>query len=44
MKEATEDKEGIGTEGTVVPGEAFSAEREWVSEEFREANAELKGP
>ncbi|CAN0449105.1 unnamed protein product, partial [Pylaiella littoralis] len=43
MKEAAEDMEGIGTEGTVVPGEAFSAEREWVSEEFQEANAELKG-
>lgn len=43
MKEAVEDKEGIGTEGTAVPGEVFSAEREWVSEDFREADAELKG-
>lgn len=42
-KEATEDKDGIGTEGTAVPGEMYSAEREWVSEEVQQADKEQKG-
>lgn len=42
-KEAAEDKDGIGTEGAALPGEVYSAEREWVSEEFQEAYAEEKG-
>lgn len=42
-KEAAEDEDGIGTEGAALPGEVYSAEREWASEEFREAYAEQKG-
>ena len=42
-KEAAEDKEGVGTEGEALPGEVYSAEREWVSEEFLEADATQKG-
>ena len=42
-KEAADDKDGIGTEGAVLPGEVYSAQREWVSEEFQEAYAEQKG-
>lgn len=42
-KEAAEDKDGVGTEGTVSPGEMYSAEREWVSEEVQEADEEQKG-
>lgn len=42
-KEAAEDKDGIGTEGEALPGEVYSAEREWVSEEFQGAYAEQKG-
>lgn len=42
-QEAAEDKDGIGTEGEALPGEVYSAEREWVSEEFQGAYAEQKG-
>ncbi|CAM9262946.1 unnamed protein product, partial [Ectocarpus fasciculatus] len=42
-KEAAEDKDGVGTEGTVSPGEVYSAHRDWVSEEFQEAAKEQKG-
>ncbi|CAM9386389.1 unnamed protein product, partial [Ectocarpus sp. 8 AP-2014] len=41
-KEAAEDKDGVGTEGTVSPGEVYSAHRDWVSEEFQEAAKEQK--
>lgn len=41
-KEAAEDKDGVGTEGTVSPGEVYSAHRHWVSEEFQEAAKEQK--
>ncbi len=42
-KEAAADKDGLGTEGGALPGEVYSAEREWVSEEFLEADATQKG-
>lgn len=42
-KEAAEDKDGVGTEGEALPGEVYSAEREWASEEFQGAYAEQKG-
>ena len=41
--EAAADNEGVGTEGTLSPGEVYSSKREWTSEEFRRADAELKG-
>jgi len=41
--EAAEDKDGFGTEGEALPGEMYSAERDWVSEEFLEADATEKG-
>lgn len=43
MREAEEDKDGTGTEGTVDPGEIYSATREWTSDGFQQADAELKG-
>lgn len=42
-KEAAEDKDGFGTEGEALPGEVYSAERDWVSEEFLDADAKQKG-
>lgn len=42
-KEAAADKEGTGVEGTLFPGEAYSASRDWINDEFQLANAELKG-
>ncbi|CAN0023016.1 unnamed protein product, partial [Laminaria digitata] len=41
-KEAAADKEGVGTEGTLCPGEVYSGKRKWDSEEFQRADAELK--
>ncbi|CAM9647190.1 unnamed protein product, partial [Ectocarpus sp. 12 AP-2014] len=41
-KEAAEDKDGVGTEGTVSPAEVYFDHREWVSEEFQEAAKEQK--
>ena len=42
-KEAEADSEGVGTEGSLSPGEVYSSERKWASEEFQRADAELKG-
>lgn len=42
-KEAEEDKEGTQTEGSASPGEIYSMNRPWVSKEFKEAEADMKG-
>ena len=42
-EEAAADVEGVGTEGPLSPGEIYSSKREWASEEFQRADAELKG-
>lgn len=41
--EAVADNEGVGTEGSLSPGEVYSSKRPWGSEEFQRADAELKG-
>lgn len=35
--------EGTDTEGTVSPGEVYASKRVWISEEYKQADAELKG-
>ncbi|CAN0120353.1 unnamed protein product [Scytosiphon promiscuus] len=41
-REAAEDKDGVGTEGTTSPGEMYSADREWISAAVREADEDQK--
>lgn len=43
MRVADDDREGIETEGEALPGEMYSTTRKWVSTEYRDAEAELKG-
>lgn len=43
QQEAREDKEGKGTDGAMSPDETYSVNREWISEEYRKANEDLKG-
>lgn len=42
-KEAEKDKEGVETESVASPGEAYSSSRVWISEEYRQAEVELRG-
>ena len=43
QREAENDSEGKGTEGSLCPGETYSVQREWDSEEYQAANADLEG-
>lgn len=43
QNEAAKDMEGTDTEGTVSPGEVYVSKKVWISEEYKQADAELKG-